>query len=98
VLLHPDVRWGDGPEPRACRSATDVLVTFARLAGDGVAGTVMDAIVLPGGVVMGHAVTWPADQGTDRRLGVWQSFRVRDGLITEISGHDDRQKALRPLS
>jgi hypothetical protein len=47
---------------------------------------------------MGHAVTWPAEQDTDRRLVVWQSFRVRDGLITEISGHDDREEALRHLS
>jgi hypothetical protein len=92
-LLHPDVRWGDGPEPRACRSKADVLVTFARLLGDGVDGAVIDVIVLPDGVVIGHQVTWPPGHDPDRRAVVWQSFRVQDGLVTEISGHDDREDA-----
>jgi hypothetical protein len=90
LLLHPDVRWGDGPDPRACRSKADVLVTFARLMGDGVAGTVMDVIVPPGGVVMGHAVTWRPEQsfrsrrGSSPRSAVTTTGRKRCAIWAEM--------------
>jgi hypothetical protein len=92
-LLHPDSCWGDDPDLRACRSKAGVLVTSARLLGDGVGGQVLDLHILPGGVVVHHRVTWPTPQQYGHGSDVWQSFKVRDGLIIEISGHDDEQEA-----
>jgi hypothetical protein len=97
-LLHPKVRWGAGPQPRACRSRADVLVTFARLLGDGVSGEVIDLQVLPGGVVAHLRVRWPEPQPEDARLEVFQSYRVVEGLVIEIEGHEDQQAAAHALS
>lgn len=96
-MLHPDVRWGEGPQPRACRSRADVLVTFARLLGDGVGGEVADVKVLPHGVVVHLLVRWPQER-EDARPEVWQSYRVEAGMVTEIRGHDDEAEAFRGLA
>jgi hypothetical protein len=97
-LLHPTVRWGDGPQPRACRSRADVLVTFARLLGNGVSGEVIDLQVLPGGVVAHLRVRWPDPHSPDARTEVWQSYQVEDGLITLIQGHDHADEARQALT
>lgn len=97
-LLHPQVRWGDVQQPGACRSRADVLVTFARLLGEGVTAEVVDLSVLPGGVVAHLRVRWPEPRPEKARLDVFQSYRVEHSLITEIRGHDDATEAARDLT
>jgi hypothetical protein len=41
-LLAADVRWGNGPHPRGCRTREQVLATFARPMGEGVDGVVTE--------------------------------------------------------
>jgi hypothetical protein len=35
ALLTDDARWGDGDQPRACRSRSDVVATMRTLMGEG---------------------------------------------------------------
>jgi hypothetical protein len=96
-LLAPDARWGDDDHPNKCRSRSDVIATFDRLLGEGVEGTVTEAISGPNGVAVLLRVEWP-NPGEGRGVNFYQSYIVSDGLVTEIQRHDDRRSAIAAIS
>ncbi len=93
-LLAPDVEWGDGDNERHCRTAEQVLATYATLADAGVTGEITALHVGPRGVACELALNWPAPADADRRASMVQVFLVSDGLVREIRGYDDRNPAL----
>ena len=95
-LLADDARWGDDDHPNRCRSRSDVIDTFTRLLGEGVNGTVTETVVGTGGVAVKLHVQWP-NPGEGRGVNFYQSYIVRDGLVTEIQRHDDRKSAVAAL-
>jgi hypothetical protein len=61
--------------------------------GEGVEGTVAEAITGPNGVAVLLHVEWPnPDEG--RGVNFYQSYIVSSGLVTEIQRHDDRRSAI----
>lgn len=96
-VLADDVHWGDDDSPNQCRSRADVVATFARLLGEGVDGTVTEAIVGTDGIAVLLHVEWP-NPGDGREADFYQAYVVRDGLVTEIQRHDDRRSALAALA
>jgi SnoaL-like domain len=96
-LLAPDARWGDDDHPNRCRSRADVIATFDRLLGEGVEGTVTEAITGPNGVAVLLHVEWP-NPGEGRGVNFYQSYIVADGLVIEIQRHDDRRSAIAAIS
>lgn len=95
-LLAPDARWGDDDHPNKCRSRSDVVATFDRLLGEGVDGTVTEAVIGPNGVAVLLHVEWP-NPGEGRGVNFYQSYIVSDGVVTEIQRHDDRRSAVTAL-
>jgi hypothetical protein len=96
-LLAPDARWGDDDHPNRCRSRADVVATFNRLLGEGVEGTVTEAVVGPHGVAALLHVAWP-NPGEGRSVDFYHSYLVANGLVVEIQRHDDRRSALAAIS
>ncbi len=70
-----------------------MIATFNRLLGEGVEGTVTEAITGPCGVAVLLHVEWP-NPGEGRGVNVFQSYIVSGGLVTEIQRHDDRHSAV----
>jgi hypothetical protein len=93
-LLTDDVRWGDGDQPRACRSRRDVVETFRRLMSEGVNADVDDPIVGEHGIMVGLQLKWPDGDQRSRRVRIYQVYMLRDAQISEIRGFDDRESAL----
>ncbi len=96
-LLADNARWGDDDHPNKCRSRSDVIATFDRLLGEGVDGEVTETITGPNGIAVLLHVRWP-NPGEDRGVNFYQSYLVRDGLVTEIQRHDDRHSAIDALT
>jgi hypothetical protein len=96
-LLAADARWGDDDHPNPCRSRSDVVATFGRLLGEGVDGTVTEAVTGPNGVAVLLHVEWP-NPGEGRGVNFYQSYLVANGLVTEIQRHDDRRSAVAAIS
>jgi ketosteroid isomerase-like protein len=97
-LMAQDVTWGDVTDPRGCRTRDDVMATFARLRDQGVSGEPVEMIEGPQGVLAIMKVRWPAAHARAGLLLVHQLYVVRDGVIIEIRGFDDRNSALVALA
>jgi hypothetical protein len=85
-LLAADVRWGEDSADR------DVLAWYERLRVEGADAQVEEVLVREHAVVLGLRVSFPA-RGAEPSH-VWQAFAVDDGLVVEICGYPDRDKAL----
>jgi hypothetical protein len=95
-LLDPHVRWGgEGETPQTCHSRGDVLAWYGRTRAAGVRAEVTEVQVRDRAVVLGLALSGPV-QGPDgdRPDQVFQTFRLVDGLITDIRGYPTREEAL----
>jgi ketosteroid isomerase-like protein len=95
-LLAPDVTWGAPGDPKpACQSREQVLSWYQRSVSDGVRGSVMDVCRVGENVLVGLLVTGPenaaGDGGQSER---WQVLTIRDGLIGDIRGYEDRESAV----
>jgi hypothetical protein len=89
-LLHPQVRWSG-----ECTSKDQVLDWYRALQAEGTAVTVEAVEVDRDAVLLGLAVTGPA-QGARPAGGqhLWQVFTVVDAQIVDIRGYPDRASAL----
>jgi len=97
ALIATDATWGEDL-PTACRSRDDIIRTYKRLLDEGVRGSVVETTVGPGGVACLLEVDWPDPENHGRGPRFYQVFLVRDGLITKIEGHDNRDLALTSIS
>jgi SnoaL-like domain len=90
-LLDPDVHWGaPGDQAFGCRSKSQVLSWYQRGHDAGVRAEVTETIVSGDRVLVGLRVTGRDDDDEPDR---WQVLTVRDGLVVDIVGYDNRTEA-----
>jgi len=94
-LLHPEVRWGAPGDPSPpCQTRAQVLAWYRNGRSAGMRAHVTETVVggdkiLVGLRVSGSEAAMTAGEETDR----WQVLTVRDGLVADIRGFDDRDEA-----
>ncbi|HLH47034.1 MAG TPA: nuclear transport factor 2 family protein, partial [Acidimicrobiales bacterium] len=96
ALLAPDCRWGTAEFPDGgCQSRNEILAWWGNGRRSGTRATVTEVVDGDGVLVVGLDVT-SADGGGggggDQQR--WQIMTVRDGLIVDIRGVDDRAEAM----
>jgi SnoaL-like domain len=90
-LLDPDVHWGPpGDQSFGCHNRNQVLSWYQRGRDAGVRAEVTETIVSGDRILVGMRVTGrDNDDGPDR----WQVLTVRNGMVVDIAGFDDRATA-----
>lgn len=87
-LLAPDVYWGPPDSPQwGCHNREQVLAWYRKARRKGVSANVTEVVAGRDALLVGLDVT-----GREDSLR-WQVLRVRDGLITDICGFDNRDEA-----
>jgi ketosteroid isomerase-like protein len=96
VLLAPDVTWGAPGDPKpTCQNREQVLAWYQRSFGRGVRGSVVDVCWVGEKVVVGLLVTGNEDaEAYGGQVERWQVLAIRDGLIADIRGYEDRGSAV----
>jgi RimJ/RimL family protein N-acetyltransferase len=92
-LLHPAVHWGaPGDASPPCQNRAQVLSWYQRGRDAGTRARVIETVVAGDKILVGLTVIQPGPDGAgeDRR---WQVLTVRDGLVADIRGYDDRADA-----
>ncbi len=98
-LIATDATWGDDPDSeRFCHSRDELIADYKRLLAEGVAGTVVETITEPNGVACLLQLDWPDPKRQGRGPRFYQAFRVKDGLIVSITGHDTEASARAALN
>ena len=102
-LLAPDVRWGPpGDQVSGCHNRRQVLEWYQAARDQGMRAEVTEVVsgtdrLLVGLVVSGRRAEDGDDEDGDDEVGGdgprWQVLTVRDGLIADIRGFDDRAEA-----
>ena len=107
-LLAPDVHWGAADEPQwGCHNKRQVLNWYRAARDNGMSATIDEVLVGDDCLLVGMHVLRPdpdqpdadqtdADEHDAQPDGVaprWQVLTVRNGLIVDIAGFDDRQQA-----
>ena len=94
-LLAPDARWGPGDQPEwGCHNRKDILAWLKNSQGKGMRATVTEVMPAGDALLIGLSV-----QGTPGAVEAggsavrWQVLTVKDGLITDVSGFDNRAEA-----
>ncbi|MCU1489070.1 MAG: nuclear transport factor 2 family protein [Acidimicrobiaceae bacterium] len=94
-LLAPDASWGPVDDPASgCHTRDDVLVWYRQRRARGVRAHVDEVLTGNGSILVGLTIARPgADEvaGPERR---WQVLTVRDGLVVDIRGYEDRSEAV----
>jgi hypothetical protein len=95
-LLDPDVKWG-APHDRnpSCRNREQVIAWYERGKSSGVEGRVSEIEIL--GECLLVSLTVRGTQAAEERGGSalrWQVQTVRNGLVIDIVGFDDRNDAI----
>jgi ketosteroid isomerase-like protein len=96
-LLSEDVTWGDVNHPRGCRNRPQVLAIFRRNLLEGASARVDELVSGTRGILVVLDVTWPPRSSHGFEQIVHQVYFVRDGLVTEICGFEDRETAMRAI-
>jgi hypothetical protein len=95
-LLAPDVQWGPPGARRAtCRNREQVLTWYRR--GKAAGGRALISEVVPIGDCLLVGLQVRGSSEARERGGIatrWQILAVREGLIHDIVGFDDRSEAL----
>ena len=87
-LLAPDVHWGPPDSPQwGCHNRNEVLSWYKTARRNGMSANVTEVVAGPDSLLVGLAVS-----GREPSLR-WQVLRVKDGLIVDIAGYDDRTEA-----
>ncbi len=99
-LLDPDVTWGaPGDTESGCRNRDQVLTWYRRGRAKGIRADVTEAGVYGDKILVGLRVVdhrSPSDAGDP--AGRWQVLTIRDGLVKDIRGFEDRATASSHLS
>ncbi len=96
-LLHPEVRWGGGPQ--GCANRSEVLSWYADAISRDTFGVITDIEIAGTGMLATISFTRPA-RGTRAQPAdvTYQVLRVRDATIIEIAGHPDLAAARAALT
>jgi hypothetical protein len=99
-LVAEDATWGDDPDGASfCRSRDDIIRRLKQLLAAGVQATIVETRTGPHGIAARVEVRWPkAEDVRPDRISYAQAYVVREGLVTEIHGHDDMDSALAAVS
>jgi SnoaL-like domain len=90
-LLDPDVRWGAaGDRTFGCQNRSQVLSWYQRGHDAGVRAEVTETVVSGDRILVGLRVAGRDDADDPYR---WQVLTVRDGLVVDIAGYDNRTDA-----
>jgi ketosteroid isomerase-like protein len=90
-LLDPDVHWGPpGDRSFGCQNRRQVLTWYQQGHDAGVRAEVTETVVSGDRILVGLRVTGRDDDADPAR---WQVLTVRDGLVVDIAGYDDRISA-----
>ena len=94
-LLHPDVRWGAPGDPSPpCQSRAQVLAWYRAGREAGTRARVTETVVAGDKILVGLRVTaLPALPGSAEEQDRWQVLTVRDGMVGDIRGFEDRDEA-----
>jgi hypothetical protein len=94
-LLAPDAHWGPPDDPGwGCHSRHEILAWYKAAQAEGMRAVVTE--IIPGAdcLLVGLKVSGPAAaQEAGESAPRWQVLTVRDGLIVDICGFDDRAEA-----
>ncbi|MDX2702067.1 nuclear transport factor 2 family protein [Streptomyces sp. PA03-6a] len=96
ALLDPAVRWGGEEDTETtCRNREDVLRWYEGLHAAGVR-THVGEVSAHQAITLATRVDWPDEDDPDeeRPAELFHVFRVRNGLIYDIRGYDNRRQAL----
>jgi len=92
-LLHPDVRWGAPGDPSPpCQNRAQVLAWYQGGRDAGTRARVVETVAAGDKVLVGVEVI-RADEGGAGQHTRWQVLTIRDGLIADIRGYDQRADA-----
>jgi SnoaL-like domain len=99
-LVAEDATWGEDPSGAAyCRNRDDIIRRLKQLLAAGVEATIVETRTGPRGIAARIEVRWPkAESSRPDRISYAQAYVVREGLVTEIHGHDDMDSALAAVS
>jgi hypothetical protein len=90
-LLDPNVHWGaPGDQTFGCQNRNQVLSWYQSGHDAGVRAEVTETIVSGDRILVGMRVTGRDHDDEPER---WQVLTVRDGLVVDIVGYDERIEA-----
>lgn len=93
-LLTPDARWGPPDDPHSgCHSADEVVAWWNLAREAGVRATITEVLAGPGTVLVGVRVSGRDEDDPGAESDRWQVLTVRDGLIADIRGYEEREPA-----
>jgi hypothetical protein len=93
-LLDPDVRWGaPGDQVYGCKNRNQVLAWYQAGHSAGVRAEVTKTIVSGDRILVEMRVTGRDDDDDSDVADRWQVLTVRDGLVVDIAGYDDKADA-----
>lgn len=95
-LLAPDVRWGPtGDEHLGCHNRDEVLAWYRAGRERGQRARVVEFVVVEEHLLVGLVVSNVAAHGEDAgEVARWQVYTIRDDLVADIRGYDERSRAV----
>ena len=99
-LVAEDATWGeDRNGSSCCHNRDDIISRLKLLLAAGVQATIVETKLGPRGIAARVEVRWPkARDPRAHRISYAQAYVVRDGLVSQIHGHDDMDSALAAVS
>jgi ketosteroid isomerase-like protein len=94
-LLHPDVRWGPPGDPSPpCQSRAQVLAWYRNGREAGTRARVTETVAAGDKILVGLRVSGPSTgAGAGGEFDRWQVLTVRDGMVADIRGFENRDQA-----
>ncbi len=94
-LLAADVRWGPPEDMKSgCRNRDQVLDWYRRGRAKGVRAEVTETVVRNDKILVGLSISnAQSSSDSDDQTRRWQILTVKDGLIVDIRGFEERATA-----
>jgi len=95
-LLDPNVTWGaPGDNKSGCRNRDQVLAWYRRGRAKGIRASVTETVVHKDKILVGLTIfdaQSPSNSGDQTQR--WQILTLKDGLIVDIRGFEERASAI----
>lgn len=95
-LLHPQVRWGaPGNASPPCQNRAQVLAWYRAGRDAGMRARVTETAVAGDKILVGMRVSGAeGEPDTSDEANRWQVLTLRDGMVADIRGFDNRDEAV----